>query len=103
ISAGRLMLETDAPYLLPRDLNPRPASRRNEPSWLPHIADTVARTRGETFEEVAAHTTATAREFFEISSTGLQYGQQSAPDPATRHDDKDYTISADALKRHYDQ
>lgn len=67
IPVGRLMLETDAPYLLPRDLNPKPSSRRNEPSWLPHIADTVARARGETFEELATHTTATAREFFEIS------------------------------------
>ncbi len=27
------MLETDAPYLLPRDLNPKPKSRRNEPSY----------------------------------------------------------------------
>ena len=37
------MLETDAPYLLPRDLEPRPKSRRNEPCYLPHIARTVAR------------------------------------------------------------
>ena len=31
--ADRLMLETDAPYLLPRDLMPRPKSRRNEPCF----------------------------------------------------------------------
>ncbi|MGH8272889.1 MAG: TatD family hydrolase [Gammaproteobacteria bacterium] len=67
IPAGRLMLETDAPYLLPRDLKPPPSSRRNEPRWLPHIAATVARARSETLEELAAHTTAAAREFFEIS------------------------------------
>lgn len=67
IPAGRLMLETDAPYLLPRDLDPRPATRRNEPRRLPHIADVVAKARGETFEALAAHTTAAAREFFEIS------------------------------------
>ncbi|MGH8224551.1 MAG: TatD family hydrolase [Gammaproteobacteria bacterium] len=64
IPAGRLMLETDAPYLLPRDLEPRPATRRNEPQWLPHIAATVARARGETLEETAAHTTAAAVLFF---------------------------------------
>lgn len=37
IPAERLLLETDAPYLLPRDLKPKPASRRNEPAYLPHI------------------------------------------------------------------
>ena len=42
IPADRLMLETDAPYLLPRDLNPRPKSRRNEPMYLPHVAAAVA-------------------------------------------------------------
>ena len=41
------MIETDAPYLLPRDLDPRPKSRRNEPAYLPHIARTVAQLRGE--------------------------------------------------------
>lgn len=38
----RLLIETDAPYLLPRDLRPKPKSRRNLPSYLPHIANTVA-------------------------------------------------------------
>jgi TatD DNase family protein len=33
----RVMIETDAPYLLPRDLEPRPRSRRNEPMHLPHV------------------------------------------------------------------
>src|SRR5439155_1628497 len=31
IPAGRLLVETDGPYLLPRDVIPKPASRRNEP------------------------------------------------------------------------
>ena len=64
IPRGRLMIETDGPYLLPRDLVPKPASRRNEPMYLPHVARTVATARGESMEDLAQHTTRTAREFF---------------------------------------
>ncbi|HEX5313950.1 MAG TPA: TatD family hydrolase [Gammaproteobacteria bacterium] len=64
IPPGRLMLETDAPYLLPRDLHPRPRTRRNEPQWLPHVARAVAAARRETIDELAAHTTASAVAFF---------------------------------------
>lgn len=64
IPAGRLMVETDGPYLLPRDLDPKPASRRNEPMHLPHVARAVATARGEDPATLAAHTTRTARSFF---------------------------------------
>lgn len=68
IPAGRLMLETDCPYLLPRNLNPMPSHRRNEPMYLAHIAAEVARDRDEPLPTLAAETTATARAFFDLPS-----------------------------------
>ena len=66
IPADRLMIETDAPYLLPRDLRPKPAHRRNEPMYLAHVCAAVAAARGEAMETVAASTTAAARAFFRL-------------------------------------
>jgi TatD DNase family protein len=63
IPAKRLMIETDAPYLLPRDLNAG-KSRRNEPANLPHIAAAIAKLRGETLESLAKSTSANAATFF---------------------------------------
>jgi TatD DNase family protein len=64
IPAERLLLETDAPYLLPRDLKPRPASRRNEPAYLRQVAAAVARARGESLETLARSSSAAARTLF---------------------------------------
>lgn len=69
VPVGRLMLETDAPYLTPRDLHPQPRARRNEPAFLPHILRAVAAARGETVEALAAATTDNARRFFAMEST----------------------------------
>jgi TatD DNase family protein len=64
IPANRLMLETDAPYLLPRNVKPMPAHRRNEPMYLAHICAEVALDRGEDIAVTAANATATAQTFF---------------------------------------
>ena len=63
----RLMIETDAPYLLPRTLRPKPRTRRNEPAYLTEVLRVVADARDQTEEHVAAITTANARRFFDIS------------------------------------
>jgi TatD DNase family protein len=66
IPRDRLLLETDSPYLTPRDLKPQPKARRNEPAFLPHIAQAVARSLGRPFEEVAAETTRNAQALFNL-------------------------------------
>ncbi|ENY9360400.1 TatD family hydrolase [Salmonella enterica] len=66
IPAEKLLIETDAPYLLPRDLTPKPTSRRNEPAYLPHILERIALWRGEDPQWLAAMTDANARTLFEV-------------------------------------
>ena len=66
IPRGRLMLESDAPYLLPRSLRPKPKSGRNEPAYLPEVLREVALHRNESLEDLSAHTTACARNFFAL-------------------------------------
>ena len=64
IPANRLMLETDSPYLLPRSVRPQPSHRRNEPMYLKHICEEIARNRGESADFTAANSTAAAEAFF---------------------------------------
>jgi TatD DNase family protein len=65
IPPDRLMIETDAPFLLPRDLARRRADGRNEPGFLPYVLASVASAAGRTVEAIAEETTRTARAFFE--------------------------------------
>ena len=64
IPNNRLMLETDSPYLLPRDMRPKPKSSRNEPAYLPHILQRVAHFRGQNADDLAQQTEATVNDFF---------------------------------------
>jgi TatD DNase family protein len=63
----RLMIETDAPYLLPRSLQPKPAHRRNEPMYLPEVLRETAQVRGQAVEAVAGITTHNACRLFNLT------------------------------------
>jgi len=78
IPADRLLLETDSPYLTPRDMRPQPKSRRNEPAFLAHIAKTVARAVGKPLEQLAEETTRNAETLFRLRESGASTGTKRA-------------------------
>ena len=67
IPSDRLMVETDAPFLLPRDLEGT-HGRRNEPAYLPHVAASVARFAERDEAAVRRDTTATAFRLFGLAA-----------------------------------
>jgi len=68
IPLDRLMIETDAPFLTPRNMPLKPKDSRNEPAFLAHVLKTLADCLGKPPAFVALETTRTATEFFRIGS-----------------------------------
>lgn len=66
IPEDRLLIETDSPFLLPRDLKPKPKSRRNEPKYLPHILARIAELRGQNPERLAESTRVNTMKLFAL-------------------------------------
>ena len=62
IPLERILLETDSPYLTPVPFR----GKRNESSYIPHIAGRLAELQGTTLEEVAHATTENAQKLFGI-------------------------------------
>lgn len=66
IPADRLLLETDAPYLLPRNIQPKPRHRRNVPANLVRVLQTVAMCLQRDPADIARESSRNARAFFDI-------------------------------------
>ncbi|MCG9761020.1 MULTISPECIES: TatD family hydrolase [Pseudoalteromonas] len=64
IPLDRLLLETDAPYLLPRTIKPKPKSRRNEPMYLSHVAEQIAQLKQCPVTDVISATSANFTQLF---------------------------------------
>ncbi|MGK2915340.1 MAG: TatD family hydrolase [Porticoccaceae bacterium] len=78
IPLDRMMLETDAPYLVPRNMSPKPKSNRNEPAYLPWVLRQVAAHRRESESVIAEATSHTARAFFRLPSLSPESRGSSA-------------------------
>ncbi|PCK08731.1 MAG: hydrolase TatD [Alteromonadaceae bacterium] len=69
IPLNRLLIETDAPYLMPRNIKPRPKSSRNEPAFLPVVLNTLAEIIEQPAEALAQTTFDNSTRFFQLSTT----------------------------------
>ncbi len=68
IPLDRLMVETDCPYLLPRNLPAKLKGRRHEPALLPWIVREIAHWHGVSEASLATASSATAQRFFRLPS-----------------------------------
>jgi len=67
IPLNRLLIETDAPYLTPRTIRPKPKSSRNEPSYLPYVLNEISQITGIDPNDIACQTSLNARQVFELN------------------------------------
>jgi len=60
----RLLIETDAPYLLPKNITPKPKSGRCEPCHLPYVSEKIAELRNTNHDVLVAVTTLNSIKLF---------------------------------------
>ena len=64
IPIEKMMIETDSPYLIPKNLIVKPKKNINEPKYLPHIANEICELTGYELEELKLATSNNAIKFF---------------------------------------
>lgn len=62
IDLSKILLETDSPWLAPQHVR----GKRNEPAFLPFIAEKIAELKGISMDEMAEATTENAKEIFQL-------------------------------------
>ncbi|MDL2246342.1 TatD family hydrolase [Methanobrevibacter sp. OttesenSCG-928-K11] len=66
IPPEKMMIETDAPFLIPKNLKEKPKKNRNEPKYLPQVLKTISELKDTNIEELADDVTKTTKSFFKI-------------------------------------
>lgn len=70
VPLDRMLIETDAPFMMPKNVPTRQLSyhqqRRNEPAFLPYVAQTIARYKGVPLKAVADKTRENAEALFKL-------------------------------------
>ena len=70
VPLDRMLIETDAPFMMPKNVPTRQLSyhqqRRNEPAFLPYVAQTIAQYKGVTLKAVADKTRENAEALFKL-------------------------------------
>ncbi len=82
IPADRLMLETDAPYLLPRNMVKKPKDRTNRPAFLPWVLKEMSRHMKLSELDLAHKTSDNARRFFRLPDS-FSPANEVANDPVS--------------------
>lgn len=66
---SKLLIETDAPFLMPRNIQPKPKQSYNEPCYLPYVAEKIAELKQIPVDEVIQHSRANAQAIFNFNVT----------------------------------
>jgi TatD DNase family protein len=66
IPLNRLLIETDAPYLTPQNIRPKPKSSRNEPAYLPYVLQKLSEVTDTDITTLAETIFTNSVDFFQL-------------------------------------